>query len=99
MGKVADFNLDRVRQAAAWSARKAREIGCKSIATVAHGAGTGQIDAATAAQAVVEGTLLGLYEWREHRNAPRERGPVESLTLVEFDESKLAAIEAGATSG
>ena len=44
LGKVADFNLDRVRQAAAWSARKARDLGCKSIATVAHGAGTGQID-------------------------------------------------------
>ncbi len=99
LGKVADFNLDRVRQAAAWSARRARDLGCKSIATVAHGAGTGQIDAASAAQAVVEGVLLGLYEWREHRNAPRERGPVESLTIVEFDESKLAAIEAGAQAG
>jgi leucyl aminopeptidase len=99
LGNVADFNLDRVRQAAAMSARRARELGCKSIATVAHGAGTGQIDAASAAQAVVEGVLLGLYEWREHRNAPRERGPVESLTLVEFDESKLAAIESGAKAG
>ncbi len=99
LGKVADFNLDRVRQAAAWSARRARDLGCKSIATVAHGAGTGQIDAASAAQAVVEGVLLGLYEWREHRNAPRDRGPVESLTVVEFDESKLAAIESGAGAG
>ncbi len=99
LGKVADFDLDRVRQAAAWSARRARDLGCKSIATVAHGAGTGQIDAASAAQAVVEGVLLGLYEWREHRTAPRERGPVESLTIVEFDESKLTAIEAGAQAG
>jgi leucyl aminopeptidase len=99
LGKVADFNLDRVRQAAAWSARRARDLGCKSIATVAHGAGTGQIDASSAAQAVVEGVLLGLYEWREHRNAPRERGLVESLTIVEFDESKLAAIENGAKAG
>ncbi len=99
LGKVADFNLDRVRQAAAWSARKARDLGCKSIATVAHGAGTGQIDAASAAQAVVEGVLLGLYEWREHRNTPRDRGPVESLTVVEFDEGKLAAVESGARAG
>jgi leucyl aminopeptidase len=99
LGKVADINLDRVRQASAWSARRARDLGCKTIATVAHGAGTGQIAAAVAAQAVVEGVLLGLYEWREHRNAPRERGPLESLTLVEFDESKLAAIESGARAG
>ncbi len=99
LGKVADFSVDRVRQAAAWSARRARDLGCKSIATVAHGAGTGQIDAMTAAQAVVEGTLLGLYEWREHRNAPRERGPLESLTIVEFEESKIVAITAGARAG
>src|SRR5512137_622195 len=80
LGKVADFNLDRVRQAAAWSARRARDLGCKSIATVAHGAGTGQIDPASAAQAVVEGTLLGLYQWRAHRNTPNDRSPVETLT-------------------
>jgi leucyl aminopeptidase len=99
LGAVADFNLDRVRQAAAMAARRARDLGCTSIATVAHGAGTGQIDAASAAQAVVEGTLLGLYEWREHRNAPRERRPVESLTIAEFEASKLAAIESGAQAG
>ncbi|HSD82869.1 MAG TPA: M17 family peptidase N-terminal domain-containing protein, partial [Anaerolineae bacterium] len=99
LGKVTDFNLDRVRQAAAMAARRARDLGCKSIATVAHGAGTGQIDAASAAQAVIEGVLLGLYEWREHRSAPRERGPVESLTVVELDEGKLAAIQAGAKVG
>jgi leucyl aminopeptidase len=99
LGKVADFSLDRVRQAAAWSARRARDLGCKSIVTVAHGAGTGQIDAASAAQAVAEGVLLGLYEWREHRNAARDRGPVESLTIVEFDESKLGAIESGVKAG
>ncbi len=99
LGKVADFNLDRVRQAAAMSARRARDLGCQSIATVAHGAGTGQIDATSAAQAVAEGVVLGLYEWREHRNAPRDRGPVESLIFVEHDEGKLAAIAAGAHTG
>jgi leucyl aminopeptidase len=99
LGKVADFNADRVRQASAFAARRARDLGAKSIATVAHGAGTGQLDAAMAAQAVVEGVLLGLYEWREHRNASRERGPVESLTVVEFDETKVPAVEEGARVG
>ena len=99
LGKVQDFTLDRVRQAAAWAARRARDLGCKSIATVAHGAGTGQIDPTSAAQAVIEGTLLGLYQWREHRNAPIERGPIETLTLVEFDATKVSAIEAGARAG
>jgi len=99
LGSVADFSLDRVRQAAATAARKARELGCTSIASTAHGAGTGQIDPAAAAQAVVEGTLLGLYQWREHRNAPIDRGQIESLTIVELDPTKFAAIEAGVMAG
>ena len=99
LGKVADFSVDRVRQAAAMAARKARDLGCTSIASTAHGAGTGQIDPALAAQAVVEGTLLGLYKWTEHRAVSGERGPIESLTLVEFDAGKFAAIEAGARAG
>ncbi len=99
LGKVADFSVDRVRQAAAMAAKKARDLGCKSIASTAHGAGTGQIDPAAAAQAVVEGTVLGLYKWIEHRHVANERGPIESLTLVEFDATKVAAIEAGAHAG
>ena len=99
LGKVADFSADRVRQAAAMAAKKARDLGCKSIASTAHGAGTGQLDPALAAQAVVEGTLLGLYKWTEHRHVSGERGPIESLTLVEFDATKVAAIEAGARAG
>ncbi len=99
LGQVQDFNLDRIRQAAAMAAKKARDLGCKSIASTAHGAGTGQVDPEAAAQAVVEGTLLGLYQWREHRNAGDDRKAIDSFTIVEFDASKVAAIEAGAHAG
>jgi len=99
LGKVQDFNPDRIRQASAIAAKKARDLGCKSIASTAHGAGTGQVDPETAAQTVVEGTLLGLYQWREHRNAPIDREPIEALTLVEFDASKAPALKAGADAG
>ncbi len=99
LGKVVDFSLERIRQAAATAAKKARELGCKSIASTAHGAGTGQIDPALAAQAVVEGTVLGLYRWRTNHTEPVERDQIESFSIVEFDDSKLKAIEAGAQAG
>ena len=99
LGKVQDFSLERIRQAAATAAKKARELGSKSIASTAHGAGTGQIDPALAAQAVVEGTLLGLYRWRTNHTTPTERGQIETFTLVEFDAAKIAAIETGAQAG
>src|SRR5512136_2226713 len=37
IGKAQDLTLDKVRQAAGTAAKKARELGCKSIATVAIG--------------------------------------------------------------
>ena len=99
LGQAADFSVDRARQVAAMAARKARDLGCKSIASIAHGAGLGQIDPALAAQAVVEGTRLGLYKWTGHRQVSDERGPIELFTLVEWDAAKFAALEAGARAG
>ena len=60
LGTVADFSVDRVRQAAAMAARKARDLGCTSIASTAHGAGTGQIDPALAAQVCRRRHTVGL---------------------------------------
>ena len=99
LGKAKEFTLDRARQAAGSAATKARSLGCKSIATIAFGAGAGQLDPQACAQATVEGVLLGLYEFRAHKSTPAERGPVESLTLVEADPAKMAAVEAGARVG
>jgi leucyl aminopeptidase len=99
LGKVQDFSADHVRQAAAMAARKARDLGCTSIASAAHGADLRGSDPAVAAQAVVEGTLLGLYQWTEHRAVSDERGPIESLTLVERDAARCAAVETGARAG
>ena len=99
LGKADEFTLDRARQAAGSAAKKAHDLGGKSIAAITFGAGAGEFDAQAAAQATVEGILLGLYEFRVHKSAPAERGPVESLTLVEADASKLAAVEAGARVG
>jgi len=99
LGPVADFDVDRVRQAAASAAKRARELGAKSIASTAHGAGTGQIDPQDAAQAVAEGTLLGVYEWVEHKSKKENNAQIESFTIVEFDKEKVSAIETGARMG
>jgi leucyl aminopeptidase len=98
LGTVADFGVERVRQAAASAAKRAKELGAKSIASTAHGAGTGQIEPQVAAQAVAEGTLLGLYEWTQHKSK-QDESAIESFTIVEFEKDKVAAIEAGARAG
>ncbi len=97
LGPADGFSADSVRPALATAAQKARDLGARHIATVAHGAGAGRLDAARAAQATVEGVLLGLYTFA---GRPANGGPgVEALTLVEFDAAKLADVQAGAQAG
>jgi leucyl aminopeptidase len=65
LGKQDDFTLDRVRQVSATAARRARDLGVKRLATIVHGAGIGGVAPRDAAQALVEGAILGLYRFQE----------------------------------
>jgi leucyl aminopeptidase len=99
LGPEDQFVLQTVREAAATAARKARDLGVGSFSSIVHGAGAGGFALEEAAQAVVEGTILGLYRYQELKNKAPDRSDPERLTLVQFDESKVAAVEAGARVG
>lgn len=99
LGKVASVTPDHVRQAAAMGARKARELGCKTIAAPILGCPVGNLSPDQAAQALVEGVLLGLYRWRANQTSPAERGDIDSVTIFEPDPARLAAAETGVRAG
>lgn len=73
LGKTQDFSYEKIRQAAGAAARKARQIKVRRVGTIVHGAGRPELDMARAAQSVVEGTCLALYEFNAYRRA--EPGP------------------------
>lgn len=94
LGKSSDFDLEGVRKAAAAAVTRARDLNAKAVATIVHGAGIAGLPAGAAAQATVEGALLALYRF----DATKEKEPqneIESLTIVEFDESKVAEMKGG----
>jgi leucyl aminopeptidase len=97
LGQQADFNARAARAAAASAARKARELGVKRMASIVHGAGAGGLAPLEAGQALVEGTLLGLYRYAGyHSEPPKDSKPdPEVLTLVEFDIERAAAYPIG----
>lgn len=95
LGNRAEFDLRVARNAAATAAKVARNHKAVRVATIMHGAGVGGLEVAAAAQATVEGTLLGLYRYDPPRRKPKRRHEIETISLVEFDERKLPAIEAG----
>jgi leucyl aminopeptidase len=99
LGSQDDFTLDTVRWAAAVAAQKARDLGVRSFSSIVHGAGAGGFALESAAQAVVEGTILGLYRFQELKNKPPDRPDPERFTLVQFDPAKVPAVATGAQVG
>ena len=99
LGKEKDLDLRRIRGVAAEACRFLRKAGVERVGTIAHGAGTGGIDSEKAAQAVAEGTILGLYTFRKHQTKESEQGEIKEMLIVEQDESKLPQMERGCAKG
>ncbi len=99
LGEPAKLDLHGVRAAAAAAAKAVAGLkGVKSFATVVHGGGAGGLEPGRAAQAVAEGTLLAAYRPPSYKREPNNAVP-ERCTVVEFDEDKLAAVQAGVAAG
>ena len=99
LGKREDFTLERARLAAATASKEAEQRGVKHLATLAHGAGAGGFDLASAAQATVEGSILGIYAFSDYKTDTVPKNRLAKLTLVEFDAARGVALEAGAAAG
>jgi len=102
LGKKEELTLDRVRIAAAASLHAARKAGGKEVGTIIHGSGAGGLELDAASQALVEGALLGLYQFKKYKtsgNGPENGGEISRLTLVAREPGAVPSVEAGATTG
>ncbi|MGD9895314.1 MAG: leucyl aminopeptidase [Dehalococcoidia bacterium] len=98
LGKQKDFDLDTVRSLAANVARALRKAGAKRAATIVHGAGIAGLDPEACAQAIAEGTVMGLYRFTKYKKSDGEQDPDE-VVLVEHDPSKIDALQRGVSRG
>ena len=99
LGPQDGFGLQTIREVAAAAAKKARDLGVASFSSIVHGAGVGGMEPQAAAQATVEGTILGLYRYQELKNKEVDRADPGTFTLVQRDAAQVAAVEAGAQVG
>jgi leucyl aminopeptidase len=99
LGKQEEFTLDRLRVVAGTAVRAAHKLDARSIATIVHGAGQSGFDPLAAAQALVEGTLLGNYTFRVYKTEPDDTVIPEKLYIIENNTQKIAAFTAGAKRG
>ncbi len=103
LGKREDFDFNSIRNLMANVTRSVRKPGVKTLATLAHGAGIGAMDAEKCAEAIAEGAVLGSYRFTRHKGSGKkeadDKGEIEALIIVENDNAKLTALEAGARRG
>lgn len=99
LGTPEIFNVDMVRRASAYAAQKARDLKASRVATILHGAGAGNLSVEAAAQAVTEGSLLALYEYRGQKTDTAPEAFPKTLELMIFNEDDVPAAERGIRDG
>jgi len=99
LGKSERFTVDKVRDLSANVARFLRGKRIRSCATITHGAGIAGLDAAACAQAIAEGTLLGLYRFDHLKRAQEDATEIDEMSIVEHDAAKVPALEAAVERG
>jgi leucyl aminopeptidase len=77
-GKREDFSFDTVRKVSGTAARFLRGKGARSMAILRRS----QLDLAQAAQAAVEGALIGLFEPDMYKTEHKEERRIDELVLV-----------------
>lgn len=96
LGKQASFDLEAVRRASAAALKKARELNARHVASIIHGAGIGGLQMQEAAQATVEGVLLGLYTFAADKKNSNSKNKIEQLSLVTNAAEVIEAAKKGA---
>jgi leucyl aminopeptidase len=99
LGKSEDLTVERCRQASGRAARKAQKQGAQSLASSPIGVESGRITPEAAAQASVEGVLMGAYQPKSHKTEAKTIQPITRMTLIAPEEEGLERIEEGVRTG
>ncbi|MGL5513064.1 MAG: leucyl aminopeptidase, partial [Sporomusa sp.] len=91
--------LDKIRAVMAIALRSARKLGSKTVATIVPGIEGGAFDDAQAAQAAIEGAIMGLYQFKYYKSTKDDASAIEKLFIIERDSVKIAALNTGARLG
>ena len=100
LGKSDDFDQQTVREVIAGACRYLRRLGVERAATIAHGSGIAGLDTVASGQAIAEGSILGLYRFRNYRtNDADAAGEIDELSIIEGDSGKLGDLQKGVERG
>ncbi len=99
-GKKADITLEKARALTAIALRKANKLRTKQAAiNISDFVGCGVADSRLTAQGVIEGAIMGLYQFKCYKSAEHDVHNIEKLLLVEAGAGNITAINKGAEFG
>ena len=100
LGRKKDARVDYVRQAMGTAVKRVRQAGASSFVTCLHGEDLSKTSAVELAQALVEGAILGTYQFTEYLSDKKTGAKqVVRLTVLTTDPRQLADIKEGARRG
>lgn len=100
LGKKKDARVDYVRQAMGTAVKRVRQTGASSFVTCLHGDGLPKTSAVELAQALVEGAILGTYQFTEYLSDKKACAKqVARLTVLAADAREVADLKEGARRG
>ncbi len=98
LGKRSEFTLNRVRQAAGKAASLLRSARARDITFITDGTG---FEAEELAQALIEGSLLGLYRFLKYKTDEdsNRKDDLRTITLLTESDNAVRAMQKGAKIG
>jgi leucyl aminopeptidase len=100
LGKKKDARVDYVRQAMGTAVKRVRQAGATSFVTCLHGEDLSKTSAVELAQALVEGAILGTYQFTEYLSDHKPSAKaVARMTLLAADARQLTDLKEGARRG
>src|SRR3972149_3356636 len=96
LGKRKDCSLEKIRQATSKAAQQMRDLGLASFCTPLIAKGLRGCSPAEMDQAMVEGIILGLYQFNVYKTEPRDSTrSIQEFTLLEEERHHLKEIQKG----
>src|SRR3989338_461475 len=96
LGKKKDARVDYIRQAMGTAVKRVRQAGASSFVTCLHGEDLSKPSAVELAQALVEGAILGTYQFTEYLSDKKaDNKQVSRLTALAVDARQLADLKEG----
>jgi leucyl aminopeptidase len=95
LGKETEFDLESVRRAAAAAINRARDLGAQHVASELLGKGKANLALDALAQAMTEGSLLALYDYKSRFGLKPVRNNPQDLLLVASTQAELEGMQPG----